>query len=146
MSDQGSPHGSYVRQRSQSTGSSVSHSPTASSSAEAFSDDSLSISDLNASNSSGRGWPSLSLSLSNSSMDTLPLQVPHRRPGKRRRLQFVWPRDQQQRDGRWGNWDRSKDIMTGRGPDICRCSSISLHFDKSHSGEMRLSFLIDSGC
>lgn len=31
---------------------------------------------------------------------------------------FVWPRDQNPRHGRWGRWDRIKDLATGHGPDI----------------------------
>jgi len=39
-------------------------------------------------------------------------------PRKEKEWKFVWPRDQNPRHGRWGYWDRIKDLATGKGPDI----------------------------
>ena len=39
-------------------------------------------------------------------------------PRRKQKKAFVWPRDVKYNDGRWGNWDRLKDVLRGRGPDI----------------------------
>lgn len=39
-------------------------------------------------------------------------------PNQDKKWKLVWPRDQNPRHGRWGNWDRIKDLATGKGPDI----------------------------
>jgi len=43
---------------------------------------------------------------------------PRNSPNREKKWKIVWPRDQNPRDGPWGNWDRIKDLTTGKGPDI----------------------------
>ncbi|KAL6718417.1 hypothetical protein ACLMJK_004506 [Lecanora helva] len=48
---------------------------------------------------------------------------------EKKKLQWVWPRDEPQLDGHWGYWDRLKDVLTNKGPDIWVAEQ---HSDEPH--------------